>query len=61
MQAPGALHHARFMASSLYILKLALLADSLPPGLVTPNMRVGIECMAQYIAVFMHHTFFKRG
>lgn len=52
MRAPGALHHARFLASCLYIMKLALLADVLPRGLLTPNMLEGIDRMAQYIALF---------
>ena len=53
MRAPGALHHARFLDSSLYIMKLALLANALPPGLVTPLMQEGIDRMAQYIALFL--------
>ena len=52
MRAPGALHHARFMASCLYLLKMALLANILPPGLVTPAMRAKIDRMALYIALF---------
>ena len=52
MRAPGALHHARFLASALYILKMAMLGDVLPPGIVTPVMRDGIDRMAQYIALF---------
>ena len=59
MRAPGALHHARFMASCLYILKLSLLVDNLPPGLITPNMRVDIDRMAVYIAIF-HRPWFLR-
>lgn len=52
MRAPGALHHARFLASALYILKLALLADDLPPGVLTPAKRVNVDRMAQYISLF---------
>lgn len=52
MRAPGALHHARFLASCLYIMKLTMLADNLRPGLVTPNMKVNIDRMALYIALF---------
>ena len=57
MRAPGALHQARFLASRLYIVKLALLADSLLSGLVTPNTRLNIDRMALYI-VFFHEPRF---
>ena len=40
------------LASSLYILKLALLANVCPRGLLTPNMLDGIDKMAQFIAIF---------
>ena len=61
MHIPGAIHHARFLASSLHILKLAILADNLPPGLVTPNMRGNIKRirMAHFIALF-HAPDFSR-
>ena len=53
MRSPCALHHAQaFLASILHILKLAILADVLPPGLVTPNMRENIQRMAHYIVLF---------
>ena len=52
MRAPGALHHARFLASALYILKLAMLADVLPPGLITPDVLPGLDKMSQYIALW---------
>ena len=35
----GALHHARFLGSCLYIMKLVMLSFNVtPPGLLTPNM-----------------------
>ena len=35
----GALHHARFLGSCLYIMKLVMLLFNVtPPGLLTPNM-----------------------
>ena len=40
------------MASALYILKLALLADVTPQGLLTPAMVTQIDRMAQYISLF---------
>ena len=52
MRAPEAICHARFLASCLCIMKLALLADNLLPGLMTLNMRVNIVRMALYIALF---------
>ncbi len=52
MRAPGALHHARFLASCLYIMKIAMLADVLPPGLVTPAMSTKIDRMAIFISLF---------
>ena len=52
MRAPGALHHARFLASGLYIMKLVMLSNSLPAGLVTPAMLVNLKRMAVYIALF---------
>ena len=57
MRAPGALHHARFLASALYILKLSLLADDLPRGVLTVTMRQNVDRMAQYIALF-HGSWF---
>ena len=51
MRAPGALHHARFMASCLYIMKITMMADSLPPGLVTPAMMRKMQRMALFIAL----------
>ena len=51
MRKPGAVHHARFMAC-LYILKITVLQDNIPRGMLTPNIRQGINPMAQYIALF---------
>ena len=51
MRAPGALHHARLFASALYILKMAMLTHVIPQGLLTPNMAVLIDRIAQYIAL----------
>ena len=51
MRAPGALHHARFLASCLYIMKMVMLADVLPCGLVTPTMRTKLTRMAGYISL----------
>lgn len=59
MRAPGALHHARFLASALYILKIAMLANDLPPGLVTPNMLDGIDRMAWFIVLFQGPWFLQ--
>ena len=56
---PGALHHARFLASSLHILKLAILAENLLPGLVIPNMRENIKRIAHFVALF-HAPDFSR-
>ena len=52
MRAPGALHHARFLASAIYILKLAMLAEVTPRGLITPNMLASIDRMSQCIALW---------
>lgn len=60
MRAPGALHHARFLASCLYILKLVMLRNVLPQGLVTPAMMESLLRMAQYIALF-HGPWFLQG
>ena len=57
MRAPGALHHARFLASCLYIMKLVMLSNLTPRGLLTPNMLANLERMAQYIALF-HGSWF---
>ena len=57
MRKPGALHHARFLASCLYILKLSMLADALPQGTMTPNEREKVDRLAQYIALF-HAPYF---
>ena len=52
MRAPGALHHARFLASCLYIMKLVMLSGVTPRGLLTPNMLVNLKQMALYISLF---------
>ena len=57
MRKPGALHHARFLASCLCLMKLSILADNLPRGMVTPNERAQIDRLAQYIALF-HAPYF---
>lgn len=57
MRKPGALHHARFLASCLYLLKLSMLADALPRGMMTPNQRTGVDRLAQYVALF-HAPYF---
>ena len=64
IRKPGALHHARFMASSIYIMKLTLLNDQLPPNLLNsdpdiPDMEQRIRRMARYIALF-HGPWFLR-
>ena len=43
MRQPGALHHARFMAKGLYILKIAMLADERPHRILM---------LAQFILLF---------
>ena len=40
------------MASSLYILKLAMLANVTPPRLLTARKLQGIDKMAEFIALF---------
>ena len=52
LRKPGALHHARFLASAIYIMKLVLLKNQLPAGLVTPNMGQKLERMAQFVSIF---------
>lgn len=52
MRKPGALHHARFLASALYLVKLAMLLDVLPPDMVDPTEETEIERMAQFICIF---------
>ncbi len=49
---PGALSYARFLMVGIYVLKMVLLGDGLPQGLVTPNMRQDLERMARFIAVY---------
>lgn len=57
MRQPGALHHARFMAKGLYLLKIAMLVDALPNRFLTPNQRDGVRRMAQFIAIFYTRYF----
>ncbi len=52
MRRPGALHHARFMAKGLYILKIAMLSDVLPQDVLPANKHAGITRMAQFIVLF---------
>lgn len=50
MRRPGALHHARFMHHGLYLLKMALLADTI--AFTTTEERGQVEHMAEFIALF---------
>ena len=52
MRAPGALHHARFLASAIYIMKLSMLSQSLPPDMINIVNVDGIQRMAQFISLF---------
>ena len=52
MRKPGALHHARFLASCLYLMKMAMLRDVLPAGILTPRMKEKVIEVAEYIALF---------
>lgn len=57
MMKPGAFHHARFMAKSLYLLKIAMLVDTLPPNFYRARQLAGVHQMAQFIALF-HSRYF---
>ena len=59
MRKPGALHHARFMASSLYILEITMLQNNLPRGMLTPNMKARITRMTPFISLFHAPHFLK--
>lgn len=52
MRKPGALHHARFMSSSLYLMKISMLVPSLPPNMLTAEKEEEVKRMAQFIALF---------
>ena len=52
MRQPGALHHARFMAKGIYIMKIAMLVDELPHNFLTRHQREGVRRMAVFIAIF---------
>ena len=59
MRAPGAIHHAKFMTSSLNILKLAMLANVTPPRVLTARKIQGIDKMAEFIALFQGPWFLQ--
>ena len=49
-QYPGALHHARYMAKSIYVLKYALLMDMI--DWMTDNEKKEVLILAEFISVF---------
>jgi hypothetical protein len=40
------------LANALYILKIVMVADILPPGTIAPMMKVELDQMAVFIALF---------
>ncbi len=55
MNAPGAQHNARFLASSIYIVKICLLGDDpadFPDGFVDDAMLSDLKQMAEFIVIF---------
>ena len=62
MQAPGPQHNARFLASSIYILKMCLLGDDsgdFPDGLVDDTMLQDLKQMAEFIVIFYAPWFLR--
>ena len=53
---PGALHQARFMASCLYILKIALLGPNVK---LTARQRKEINVLAKFVAILYGPYFLK--
>ena len=63
MRKPEALHHTRFMAPSINIMKLNRLMDVLPPGMIKSNMRAQLEngtihCLISYTLLSASALFF---
>ena len=58
MRTPNALHHARFLASAIYLMKLAMLFNSLSPGMMNKANNHEIQRRAQFISLFHMPYFF---
>jgi hypothetical protein len=49
LRQPGAMHHARFMSKTIYLLKMELITEQIT---VTVEERRQVHRMAQFIALF---------
>lgn len=57
MRHPGAFHQARFMAKSLYLIKMSMMMDVIPTDVVPVEKRASVDRMARFIALF-HAQYF---
>ena len=56
-QLPGAIHHARFMAKSLYYLKMLLMSTQ--AAIFHPKERKEIQIIGEFVGVFYSVSWFK--
>ena len=56
IRQPGAVHHARFMAQSIYYMKLKILSDIVKIG-STANIKKEIDAISKFVALFMQNGF----
>ena len=56
MRKPGAMHSARFMAQSIYLLKICMLSNQF---ILTPRQLASVTKLAEYIALFYARYFLR--
>ena len=57
MRHPGAFHQARFLAKSLYLIKMSMMASVLPPDVLPADKQHAVNRMTHFIVLF-HAKYF---
>jgi hypothetical protein len=59
MRKPGAVHHARFMSKTLYILKMVMLGYIIPVDIMSLEKRMELDRMALFCSPFFTPCFLQ--
>ena len=59
IRQPGAVHHARFMAQSIYYMKLNILSDIVKIGSTANIKKKEIDAISEFVALFYAKWFLK--
>ena len=55
---PDAFQYARFLAKGLYLIKISMMADILPPDVLPADKHAGVDGMSRFIVIF-HAKYFQ--